>query len=123
MLREIYLKAYRESFESQSKAGRYNPATVVKWEHKGHKRRHVLGVGESDDYSIFVDTTDDTLYVVCTNNRYGYAGIQGYRPDDQEPDEALSVFLQNDYAIAESLGRKGVDLSHRTILNRLISQI
>lgn len=113
-MRRIDWPSFRESAESQSKAGRYNPARVVKY----RGRRHVLPAGDGDDWFLLKE--GERVYCVSINRRLGYCGVQGYDKEDEECDERLSVFLQADYEIEETLGKRGLDLTDQTIARRLI---
>ena len=117
-LQELACEVRRESWDSQSRAGRHNPAKVALM---GGGRRHVLPVGDSDDWTIYREVGDQSsrIYVVSINRGLGYCGAQGYDREDQEPRDELSVFLQSDEQVRESVGDLG-DLSDRTIARRLI---
>ena len=80
----------------------------------------MLPVGDSDDWDAYYRTENDTVYVVSINRALGYCDVQGYLADDQEPREEFSVFCQTDDAVAEVLGRKGLELTDRTVARRLI---
>ena len=113
---ELDCKTFRESRESQSVAGRYNPARVVKF----NGRRHVLTVGDSDDWALYqIKGESERVYCVAINRSLGYCGVQGYDHDDQEPRDELSVFFQSPEQSAEDVG--DIDnLTDRTIARRLI---
>jgi len=112
-LQAIDCLVQRECFSSQSAAGRHNPARVAKF----NGRRHVLPIGDSDDWQLYRVPGDDTVYCVSINRRYGYCGVQGYRPTDQEPDDCLTVFFQE--PDKELIGDID-ELTDRTIARRLI---
>jgi len=116
-LQELACEVKRESFASQSTAGRYNPATVAIM---GGGRRHVLPVGDTDDWTLYrlVGDQSGMIYVVSVNRRHGYCCVQGYDRDDREPREELGVFLRADYEVAQ-IGDLD-ELSDRTIARRLI---
>jgi len=121
MMRELDTKVYRESLDSQCAARRENPASVIKPTIQGKKRRHVLPCGSNDSIWLFYE--GDRVYCLCENTGLDYIGLQGYGPDDVEPPQELSVFLQYDYEIADVLGKRGLDLSTRTKLKRLLEYI
>lgn len=110
-----------ESFESQCKARRYNPATVLRMKHKGVKRRFVLGCGSNDNVTVLRE--GDLLFVVSVNHGLEYAGLEvfdlGEVPDEDQHGPMGIAFLQADYEIAEILGPRGVDLTPITIAKRL----
>ena len=120
-LQELACEVRRESFASQSAAGRYNPATVAIL---GGGRRHVLPVGDSDDWAIYREIGDQSsrIYVVSINRRHGYCGVQAYDRDDREPREDLSVFFQGYEQALEDIGDID-ELGDRTIARRLIGMI
>jgi hypothetical protein len=113
----IECRGLRESWESQSRAGRYNPATVVKFD----GRRHVLPVGTGDDWQLYrIAGEAERVYCVSVNRSYGYCGVQAYDAADQEPCEELGVFFQGE--ASEEIG--DIDnLTDRTIARRLISHL
>jgi len=119
-LRELNLKTYRESLDSQSAARRENPAKVIKLTLSGITRRHVLPVGDSDDFDLYDDGTG-RIYCVSINRAMDYCGVQAYDAQDQEPSAELSIFHQGQEWYAETLGPRGLDLSDRTIARRLIT--
>ena len=115
-LASLDCRILRESAESQNRAGRYNPARVVKFD----GRRHVLPVGDNDSVELYRVVGDsDRVYCVSINRSLGYCGVQGYDPTDQEPDDTLSVFLPSEEHILESVGDLD-KLTDRTIARRLI---
>ena len=114
------MKLVNESWKSQSKAGRLNPATVLLIRHKGKKVRCVLGCGSSDSISVFLRS--DLLFVVNVNHGLQYAGLQVFDLADNYGMDGCpigEVFLQADYEIAGVLGPRGTDLSPLTIAKRL----
>lgn len=120
-MKELSLKVYRESPESQRNAGRYNPASVIKPIIKGVKRRHVLPCGDSDRVSFWLE--GETVYCLSISHRLGYCGLTAYAPEDQERNESTEVFCQSEEQYTELLGPRGLDLSERTIANRLANYL
>lgn len=114
-MQAIDAKIRRESSESQSRAGRYNPARVALLP----GRRHVLPIGDDDQFELYQD--GERVYCVSINRRMDYCGVQGYDADDQEPREELAVFCQGSEQVAEALGPKGLDLTDTTIARRLVA--
>jgi hypothetical protein len=120
-LTQLYPKLLRESLESQRRAGRHNPAAVIRQTIDGAKRRHVLPIGDDDDCALFVRA--GRVFCVSWNARLDYCGVQAYDADDQEPREELSIFAQGLEQVAELLGPRGLELSVRTIARRLIDRL
>lgn len=122
-LEEISASIKRESWESQRRAGRYNPALVALFDN----RRHVLPVGDSDYFTLYRVKGDDSGRVWCVSisTRFGYCGACSFLPDDTERDESAEVFCDTSQAITEVLGRAdGIDeLTERTIARRLIAHV
>ena len=120
-LQELACEVAREGYNSQSAAGRVNPATVAIM---GGGRRHVLPVGDTDDWSLWRIVGDQSSRIFCVsiNRRYGYVGVQGYDREDREAREELSLFFQSPEQSAEDIG--DIDkLSDRTIARRLIHHL
>ena len=67
-----------ESFESQCRAGRYNPALVLKYQGKEYE----LSAGAWDTIRIWSD--GQYLMVLSYREALGYAGVQGFRKDTCE---------------------------------------
>lgn len=114
-------KLCKESYDSQKKAGRYNPASVLLTNWKGSKRRFVLGCGDSDDIFVFIGNSHPQLAVVTINEKYGYCGLEIF--DLAEDCKTADLFLDSPESIADALGRNGLDLSPMTIAKRLASYI
>ncbi len=128
MLKSLHWERYkvcRESWESQRKAGRYNPASVLilKASKRSPRVRCVLSCGDSDDVSFYTDR--GVIVVVSMNRGLDYCGLQVFSRDEKiagyPVGESMGegLFLQGQEQIEESLGRKGLDLSDRTIARRL----
>lgn len=126
-MQQVYPAISRESPESQSRAGRYNPCKVARITHKRRKYRAVLSVGDGDEVAYFID--GDYLYVVARRCSLGYAGLTIYDLTDTVPDpifpkcfaadEVGESFMQSEEQLAETVGPKWEDMSLRTIANRL----
>jgi hypothetical protein len=99
-----------ETFEEQFAARRHNPAQVL----VVGDRRFSLGAGTSDDIHAFEH--EQYIYVVSMNTGLDYVGLQIFAPDDSDAGE---IFLQGEWEYREILGPRGLDLSPRTIANRL----
>ena len=94
----------KESWESQSKAGRYNPATEIEFRDKAGKHAVILSAGSSDDIHILRD--NDGTYAVSINRRFGYVGLQVLTGELSGRD----MFLDGDNAV-EVLGKDFEDRS------------
>jgi hypothetical protein len=110
-MRRVAFKLCRESYESQSKAGRYNPARVVKVD----SERFLIGAGTNDDVDVFKE--GGPYLVLVVNRGLGYCGLEVFSPGDCEP--SGEVFLQADYEIEDVLGKRGLGLADATIARRL----
>lgn len=100
----------KETWEEQRAAGRHNPATVLVY----RRRRFTLAAGDSDDINAFIHGkgSSATMYVVSTNNRLGYVGLQVFNLTGEETN---SLFFQNEEDITDVLGKRGLDYTPRTI--------
>ncbi len=106
-----------ESRQSQMNARRCTPARVARF----GARRHILPIGDGDDYEFYMTDETDAIYCVSINTRHDYCGIQAFDPSDQEADPTLGLFFQGDQ-VDETLGRDALArLTHRTIARRLIA--
>lgn len=124
---ELHGKYCRESIESQCRAGRYNPASVFKFEHPtlGITCRAVLASGNSDCVSMWL--FDSLVFCVNTNRSLGYCGIQMFEFTEQdtriEAGEEDGVFFQNEEDAKEIIGKHLWDYTERTIARRLIDHL
>jgi len=128
-MKSITPKRSKECYERQSKAGRYNPASVALIHHNGRTYSCVLSAGNSDDTYFW--KAGNVVECLSINHGLGYCGLQcfelgdtrnEYKPDDEtrfDGDEIGSVFFQADHEIKSSLGNRGLDLSPATIRRRL----
>jgi hypothetical protein len=73
-----------------------------------------LDGGTSDQVDLFRE--GKTLYALTTNSGLNYAGLQAF----EDGNEIGNVFVQSDHEMESMLGKKGLDLSSREILKRLI---
>jgi hypothetical protein len=77
------------------------------------------GAGTSDDLTVY-DYDGDKWVVLIVNRPLEYAGIEVY---DDEGEQIDSVFLQNDWEIEGMLGKRGLDLSERTMVKRMLERL
>jgi hypothetical protein len=121
-LTELPGQRLRESRESQMKAGRYNPAWTYHFFFREINRRIVLPVGDSDDWFILTDGWD--VYCVSWNRSLDYCGVTLYLAEGRrDMQEGGSLFFQSEEQYQEVLGKRGLDLTNRTICRRLIETL
>lgn len=118
-MRSIPFEVEEETYEEQSRAGRYNPGLVLLYRDKRKIQRVPIGAGTSDD--IYVYREGDDIYVLTVNDRLGYVGLDIFSGDPAE--KAGEMFLQTDYEIEEILGRRGLDLSPPTMIRYMSNYI
>ena len=109
-------KIVKESYESQKKAGRYNPGLEL----VTGKLRAPIAAGDGDD--IEVRQEKDIIYVLCRNYSLGYIGLEVFLKQPQQINQLVfvgEVFLQDESDIEEVLGPKGIDYSTATCIRRL----
>jgi len=104
----------KESFEEMNNAGRFNPCIRIIFRDRTGLHTHNLFSGYVDN--IFVYRESGLTYVLSTNERIGYVGLQVF--DGANP--AGDVFLQGDQVI-EILGKK--PLAPFTMIRRLMDLI
>jgi len=77
-----------ESAASQRRAGRYNYATAIRWQHRNKIYRAVIPCGIGDEWEVFRDGAE--LFVVSRNIGLGYCGLSrfDYNPGG-DPDIAI----------------------------------
>lgn len=124
-----YIYSYgNESAASQRRAGRYNHATVIRWQHRNKLYRAVLPCGSGDEWEVFRDGSK--LFVVSRRTGLGYCGLSSfnYNPGG-DPDteigskritvieDAGDVFFDNAAEVFESDKWEGWTL--RTLAKRL----
>lgn len=69
--------------------GFHNPPNAMRWKRK----KIILACGGSDDVSIFTEKGD--VYVLSTNSRYGYAGLEHFSVDSQDAGVVGNCFFQD----------------------------
>ena len=123
-LYELQGKFVKESYENQSKAGRYHPATVFVFSHPKLlvQCRAVLSAGTDDCVTMWF--WDDMVYSVSTNRSLGYVGVEMfYFTTDVtriEAGQEDQLFYQNEEDAKEVIGKHLWDYTERTIARRLI---
>jgi len=108
----------QETLDEQHAAMRMNPGQViVYWDH-GKEYRAPISAGNSDQVEVFYEA--GVCYILSINQRYGYVGLEAFA-EGQPVGE--SIFLQDDSAIRDVLGTKGLDLTPKTIAMRLANHL
>lgn len=64
----------KEDYTSQHEAGRYNPAREIVYKIRRKQYIVTLSCGDSDSISVYRE--NDILYVLTTNYRYDYCGLE-----------------------------------------------
>ena len=113
-MRSIPFTIQDETYEEQRKAGRYNPANVMRY----NRRNYTLSCGDSDDVYAYAEGKGKSrlLYVVSLNRRYDYVGLQFFGLEGQE---VGSIFCQGEEHYCDILGPKGLDLMPYNIAKSL----
>ena len=104
----------KESFEEMNNSGRFNPCLKITFRDRLGQHTHYLFSGYEDNICMYREA--GLTYVLSTNERIGYVGLQVF--DGENP--AGDVFFQGDHVI-EILGKK--PLAPFTIIRRLMEYI
>ena len=114
----------QESADSRSRAGRYNPSRVLRWQVRNRKYRAVMPCGSSDEWEAFREGPE--IFIVSRNTGLGYVGLSRFDWDSQgdidicgriTAIEDADVFMQNASEDLET--DKWEDWSMRTLAKRL----
>ena len=99
--------------------------------HKNKTHICVLSCGSSDDTYFWKEK--DVVYALSINEGLGYCGVEAFvltnTPNTYtdgrtfEADSNPGLFLQVDHEIESVLGKRGLDLNVRTILNRMLHHV
>jgi hypothetical protein len=101
-MRRIYTHTIgKEPFEDAVKAGRWNPCLRITFKDRAGKHTHDLSAGHYDVLDVYREGTE--TYVLSTNTRLGYVGLEVFNGDER----AGEIFLQGDQA-KEVLGRENI---------------
>jgi len=114
-MKPIPFKIEYESFEEQTKAGRYNPNLIVVLNINNEEIKYSVSSGRSD--SIYVFKEEKYIYVLSVNKNLGYVGLEIF----EENEQIDSIFIDKDYEIKEILGKSELDLTPINIVKRLES--
>ena len=104
----------KESTEDMVNAGRFNPSLEITFRDKTGKHTHKLSVGYSDVLDVYREGLE--TYILSTNSRFGYIGLEIFEGADKSGD----IFLERHH-VKEVLGRD--DLALFTIIKRLKNYI
>ena len=110
-MRKVDYQINKESFDDQTKAGRWNPALEITFCDKTGQHTHKLSAGHQDDIDVYRE--DDETYVVTRNEYLGYVGLEVFKGQKK----AVDLFLEYHDA-KEVLGK--LDLAPITIAKRLM---
>ncbi len=107
--------------------GHHGPSQTLTFTDESGTHTVILSAGGRDNIEVFQQKgTKSTIrhpgsatvtYVLTTNTGLGYVGLEAFEGDEKLGE---GVFLQNDWSIEEVLGKKGLDLQSKTIVQRLI---
>lgn len=107
----------RKDYEEMNRQGMYNPPYRVTVKDK-HRTSFIIGAGTHDDVSVY---KHQGLYVVLTvNSRLPYIGIETHEPITGE--EVHNIFLQEDYAQEDALGKQWDHLTHNYLARILFNR-
>ena len=81
----------KETWDEQSAARRFNPATVVTWNQNRKEHFMTLGAGDSDHLHFFAE--DELFIALSVNYQLGYVGIEIY--DTKHGNIVWEVFFDN----------------------------
>jgi len=115
-MKAINYKVRKESLEDMCKAGRYNPALEITFKDKTGTHIVKVGAGYSDDLYVYQSMGEET-YVLSKNDSLEYVGLEVFEGDEQ----VWEMFLQNDWQIQETLGKKGLDLAPYNIIKSMLN--
>ena len=88
-MRTAIVQRRREGIDAQTKAGRYNPATIITFK----EREYLSQAGNSDDAYYYYE--HPFLYELVINHRLGYCGISKYDATGDDPGLINYDFFQN----------------------------
>lgn len=109
---------FKESWEEQRAAGRYNPGQKIAYVRKdGTRIEFPISAGRDDDVELYRQGKID--YVLSMNSRLGYAGIEAFL----EGELIGEVFAQTDHEVESVLGKRAFDLMPATIASRLVRHL
>ena len=105
-----------ETWESQQKAGRYNPGYEITFRDKRGKHTVPIGAGSND--SVYVLREGEETYIVTINTRLDYVGLEIFDGDNSHGD----MFCQGEQC-NETVGYNWDTLTPITIAKRLSAYI
>jgi hypothetical protein len=78
-----------------------------------------LGAGRSDSIHVFKEST--VLYVLSTNSKLGYLGLEIF--DASSGEEYEQIFLQYQWELEEYLGRDWEQMEPVAIIRKLVANL
>ena len=100
----------KESFWEMLHAKRHNPCLEITYRDRSGKYTHKLSAGYSDDIDVYREGSE--TYILSTNSRLGYVGLEVF----EGADKAGAIFLEA-HQVEEILGK--TNLASYTIIKRL----
>jgi hypothetical protein len=104
----------KESIEDMIKAGRFNPCLEITFRDRSGHHTHKLSAGYSDDIHVYREGSE--TYVLSTNSRLGYVGLEVF----EGADKAGAIFLEENQ-VKDTLGHE--DLAPFNAIKRLREHI
>ena len=81
-------KISKESYEDMLPAGRFNPSLEITFRDRSGQHTHKLSAGSGDVLHVYREGTE--TYVLSTNSRLGYIGLEIL----EGPDKTGAIFLE-----------------------------
>ena len=78
-----------------------------------------LGAGRSDRIHVIKEST--VLYVLSTNSKLGYLGLEIF--DAASGEEYEQIFLQNEWELKEYLGKEWEQMEPVAIVRKLVANL
>ena len=100
----------KESTEDMIQAKRFNPCLEITFRDRSGQHTHKLSAGYDDDLDLYREGPE--TYVLTTNSRMGYIGLEIF----EGADKTGEIFLE-EYQVIETLGRE--DLAPFNAIKRL----
>lgn len=104
----------KESTEDMIMAKRFNPCLEITFRDPTGQHTHKLSAGYDDDLDVYREGSE--TYVLITNHRLGYVGLEVF----EVPDKTGEIFLE-EHQVKETLGRE--DLAPFNAIKRLREHI
>ena len=111
------IKNYRinkESTEDMIQAKRFNPCLEITFRDRSGQHTHKLSAGYDDDLDVYREGPE--TYILTTNSRLGYIGLEVF----EGADKTAEIFLE-EHQVKELIGRD--DLASFNAIKRLREHI